>query len=113
MTSPPEIIRHKRGATLRIPRVFPDQPADWSFSAAVQLPDRTRLPFLCQVVDPDAFVTRDLPPSGYSLLYLELTPEQTADLPLRLLPCDYRAQIGTEVSVSETFYIQILPEVAQ
>lgn len=108
--STPEIIDHKRGTTLRIPRQFPDSPANWVFTAAIQLPGGEVVPLTCTVSDPDAHMMGEVPEVDVCTIVLSLSADQSAKLPLDFLPCDYRAAYGEEVAASPTFYIHVLPE---
>lgn len=106
-----DIIRHKRGATLRIQRAFPDDPDGWAFTGALRLPDGTEVPLICDAMLQSDYVGDLSVPAAPGVLFLSLDAADTEDWPLGLIPGEFTATIDDQVAKSATFFIHVLPEV--
>jgi len=93
------IIRLKRGSDFRHQMVLPETAADYDTIAC-----RAR----CGV-EVWALSVRRL--DDAPRVEIHAPAAMTAEWPLRLVACDLRLTVGSEVALTETFQIMVLPEV--
>lgn len=108
----PEVIPHKRGATLRIPRSFPDDPVGWTFTAALLLPDGAVVPLTCDALRQADYMGDLSVAPNPGVVFLGLDAAETGALPVDVIPGEFTARLADQVAKSATFYLQIFPEVS-